>query len=87
MKTDAAALDRRLLAAHARKDPEQLTALYAEAGDIYEAAGDIDAACFYLTQALVYALEADCDRAATLQRRLWAHGRIDCPVDTGDDGC
>jgi len=86
MKTDVGTLDRRLLAAHACGDPEELTALYAEAGDLFEAAGDIDAACFYLTQALVYALEAGGDRAAALQQRLCVYGRADCPPGTGDGG-
>ncbi|SDO67731.1 hypothetical protein SAMN05216196_1087 [Lutimaribacter pacificus] len=65
-------LDQRLLAAHARDDRQALILLYAEAGDI---APDIDAACFYLTHAYVFALEAGAPEAAGLHARLRAAGR------------
>lgn len=65
-------LDQRLLAAHARDDRQALIRLYAEAGDI---APDIDAACFYLTHAYVFALEAGAPEAADLHARLRAAGR------------
>ncbi len=72
-------LDQRLLDAHARNDPVALSVLYTEAADVREAAGDIDAACFYLTHAYVYALQAGAGTAAALQLRLWAHGREERP--------
>ncbi len=75
MSAAEAALDARLLAAHAAGDAAALAALYAEAGDRAEARGAVDAACFFLTQAYVFALEAGHAAAATLHARLVAHGR------------
>ncbi len=85
--TTGAALERRLLAAHARKDSRALIALYTEAADLREAEGDIDAACFYLTHAFVYALETGSSEARRLQMRLWRYRRepkphsVPAPVD------
>ncbi len=74
--TDAGAtLDQRLLAAHARGDHGTLVALYTEAADTAEDAGRIDAACFYLTHAYVFALQEGVPAAARLHARLKAHGR------------
>ena len=77
---EAAALNAALLAAHARHDLETLVDLYALAADSQEGVGDIDAACFFLTQAFVFALEAGVARAAELNRRLVAYGRA-WPID------
>lgn len=63
-------LEKALLAAHASGDGPELARLYTAAGDQAEAAGDIDAACFYLTQAFVFALESGLPEAAELNRRL-----------------
>ncbi|WP_112321642.1 hypothetical protein [Oceanibium sediminis] len=71
----AAALDRALLQAHAVGDPVALARLYTLAGDLAEARGDIDAACFYLTHAFVFALQAGSADSGTLNHRLWQHGR------------
>ncbi|MGX9855343.1 hypothetical protein ACR03S_07875 [Limimaricola variabilis] len=68
-------LDRELIAAHERQDGATLVRLYGEAGDQAEAAGDIEAACFYLTHAFVFALEAGAPEAPVLNRRLAARGR------------
>lgn len=68
-------LDERLLAAHAAQDVPKLVALYTEAADAHEAQGDIDAACFYLTHAFVFALQVGADKADDLQQRLYQHGR------------
>ena len=68
----AAELDARMLAAHAAGDLARLVRLYTEAADI---AADIDAACFYLTHAYVYALDAADPAAAALRARLVAAGR------------
>ncbi|MCM2562385.1 hypothetical protein M8756_09510 [Lutimaribacter sp. EGI FJ00015] len=65
-------LDGRLLAAHAREDRAALIGLYTEAGD---SVNDFDAACFYLTHAYVFALEAGAPEAAALHGRLKAAGR------------
>ena len=77
---EVVALNAALLAAHARHDLETLVDLYALAADSQEGAGDIDAACFFLTQAFVFALEAGVARAAELNRRLVAYGRA-WPLD------
>ena len=65
-------LDRRMLSAHAAKDHRQLVRLYAEAA---EKVKDLDAACFYLTHAYVFALEAGSPEATALHARLKACGR------------
>ncbi len=79
MNAKGAALDRRLLEAHARDDLTALIALYSEAADLREAVGDVDGACFYLTHAFVFSLQAGDGVAQELQRRLWQHGREVCP--------
>ncbi|UWQ52054.1 hypothetical protein K3720_19400 (plasmid) [Leisingera caerulea] len=68
-------LDRALLQAHEDKDSVELVRLYTLAGDQAEAAGNIDAACFYLTHAFVFALEAGRPEAKELNRRLAERGR------------
>lgn len=65
-------LHAQLLAAHARGDGDALITLYAQAAD---AADDLDAACFYLTHAMVFALERGDPRAQDLRARLVRHGR------------
>lgn len=65
-------LDERLLAAHSADDRQALVALYTEAAD---AANDLDAACFYLTHAYIYALEQGHPMAQPLHARLVSHGR------------
>lgn len=70
--TVSAPLDARLLAAHAAGDKTALVALYTEAAD---AAEDIDAACFYLTHAYVFALDIGHPAVASLHTRLKAEGR------------
>jgi len=69
------ALHQALLEAHASEDLDALVRLYTEAGNGSEAAGDIDAACFFLTHAYVFALQGGRPEAETLNRRLAAHGR------------
>lgn len=70
--TDPATLNQRLLAAHATGDKSALVTLYTEAADATE---DIDAACFYLTHAYVFALDIGHPAAAALHARLKAEGR------------
>ena len=65
-------LDDDLLAAHAARDKARLVALYSEAAD---GANDVDAACFYLTHAYIFALDIGDVRAAQLHERLKLHGR------------
>ncbi|MEM7189066.1 MAG: hypothetical protein AAF439_05595 [Pseudomonadota bacterium] len=72
---DPKALDQALIDAHARDDKHALVNLYRQAADLSEAAGDLDAACFYLTHAYVFALQAGAPSADTLHTRLVAYGR------------
>ncbi|GGE61776.1 hypothetical protein [Actibacterium pelagium] len=69
------ALEKAILDAHARHDMDDLVRFYTIAGDDAEAEQDIDAACFYLTHAFVFALEAGCSEAKALNKRLAQHGR------------
>ena len=68
-------LNARLLSAHGAGDKETLVTLYRDAADRAEARGDIDRACFFLTHAYVFALEAGHGDAAALRARLKARGR------------
>lgn len=74
---DPKALDAALLEAHNRNDVAALVRLYTLAGDQAERQKDIQAACFYLTHAFVYALESGAPEADGLNRRLADHGRAD----------
>lgn len=58
--------------AHARHDLRDLARLYEQAAD---AAESVDAECFLLTYAYIYALDAGDERAPALHERLRAHGR------------
>ena len=69
-------LDQALLQAHAEGDSTALIRLYSLAADAAEGAGEIDRACFYLTHAFVFALEAGDARADHLRARLHEMGRI-----------
>ncbi|KUJ77131.1 hypothetical protein [Ruegeria profundi] len=72
---DTNELDRLLIEAHDRKDHAALIRYYTLAADECEAAQDIDAACFYLTHAFVFALESGAPEAEALNARLVAYGR------------
>ena len=76
-RVDDDALDTAILAAHHARDGAALTTHYSAAAARAEAASDIDAACFFLTQAYIFALEAGVPEAPALRARLAAHGRID----------
>ena len=65
-------LNARLLAAHEAGDRQALVALYQEAA---RHASDLDATCFFLTHAYVFALELDHPDAPNLRAQLAAHGR------------
>lgn len=65
-------LDDHLLEAHAQNDRAALVGLYIQAAD---SANDLDAACFYLTHAYVFALEQGDTRSSDLHARLISHGR------------
>lgn len=72
---DREALDRELLDAHARYDQAALVRLYTIAAEERELAQDIDAACFYLTHAFVFALESGDPEADNLNQKLAERGR------------
>ena len=65
-------LDSQLLEAHDANDTAALVSLYMQAADDTD---DINAACFYLTHASVFALERGDKAADALRERLAAHGR------------
>ncbi len=65
-------LDARMIAAHEARDQAALIRLYTQAAD---QANDLTAACFYLTHAYVFALEAGAPEAPGLHARLKAQGR------------
>ncbi|MFA3916346.1 hypothetical protein [Ruegeria hyattellae] len=68
-------LDQQLLQAHAEGDKAALVRLYTRAADRSETGGDLDAACFYLTHAFVFALEIGAPEARELNARLVEKGR------------
>ena len=68
----SADLDARMIAAHEAGDLSALIELYTQAADV---ANDTDAACFFLTHAYVFALEAGAVEADALKARLVAEGR------------
>lgn len=65
-------LEAELLAAHERGDKGALVALYTLAAERQQ---DVDALCFFLTHAYVFALETGDSRAETLRARLVAQRR------------
>lgn len=65
-------LENRLLRAHGTGDQKSLVGLYTEAADH---AHTLEASCFYLTHAYVFALELGDNRAKQLHARLKMHGR------------
>jgi hypothetical protein len=65
-------LDAQILAAHDACDIGALIGLYTQAAN---ETADIDAACFYLTHAYVFALELGSPVTMSLRKRLMKHGR------------
>ena len=65
-------LDVQLLAAHEADNSDALIRLYQQAAD---QAASLDAACFYLTHAYVFALEAGHPDTHQIRARLVAEGR------------
>ena len=65
-------LDTQMIAAHAAHDLAALVRLYTQAAD---ASNDLDAACFYLTHAYIFALEANAPETGSLHARLVSQGR------------
>ena len=65
-------LDTALVAAHAARDGAEIARLYHQAGD---QSADLDAACFFWTNAYVFALEAGIADAELIRSKLVANGR------------
>ena len=70
-----AGLEADMLKAHDAGDLSALVQLYTKAANLAETKGAIDRACFFLTHAYVFALEARDPMADELKARLVAHGR------------
>jgi hypothetical protein len=68
-------LESDLMRAHASGDAGRLAELYFTAARAEETDGRTDAACFFLTQAYVFALEAGSRRATDIANRLRAYQR------------
>jgi hypothetical protein len=73
--TGAGDLNAALLRAHGAGDAAQLSGLYRQAGEDERARGCLDAACFFLTQAYIFALEAGLPDAGEIHAILKFHGR------------
>lgn len=66
-----------LLIAHDSQDFATLSTLYSTAAFQFEAANDIDAACFYWTHAFVFALDADLEETVQIvSQKLAFYGRL-----------
>ncbi len=68
-------IDKALLGAHATGDKPSLVNLYRAAGNHMLRLGALDAGCFYLTQAYIFALDCGDDQAHEIHKILVAHGR------------
>ena len=71
-----AELDAQLLDAHAGRNPAKIAYHYGLAADQAEDEEDIDQACFFLTHAWIFALEAGDPAADQYRSRLAAFGRV-----------
>lgn len=65
-------LDAKMIAAHEAGDKPALVQLYSKAAD---EANDVDASCFYLTHAYIFALDSGAPETEALHARLVAQGR------------
>ena len=63
--------------AHGNRRLDKLAASYAEGGALYERQGETDAACFFWTQAYIFALDAGAAALADAMReKLNSFGRM-----------
>ena len=63
--------------AHGEGRLDRLAADYARGGALYERQGEADAACFFWTQAYIFALDAGADPLAeAMRKKLQAFGRM-----------
>lgn len=71
------ALDARIRQAHSAGELQALATSYAKGGALYEGQQETQAACFYWTQAYVFALDAGDDGLAlAMHEKLSAFGRM-----------
>lgn len=75
MSEDLHELDRDLMVAYKVNDKTQIVTLYAKAGEQSEQCKNVDGACFYYTQAYIFALEMDHPLKTTLREKLAHYGR------------
>ncbi len=75
LQNDTDVLEGRLLAAHQQGDGAELVRLYTQAADMFEGNNQIETACYFLTNAYIFALESGDERALALYKRLVIHGR------------
>lgn len=67
------ALHDALLRAHEAQDKAALVTLYRQAG---EASAEVDEACFFFTNAYIFALDTGSGEAAALEEVLRRYGRV-----------
>lgn len=71
-------LETAILADHRADNREGLAETYAKGAALYERQGEIDAACFFWTQAYVLALDAGAEQLAkAMYGKLHEQGRMD----------
>jgi hypothetical protein len=81
-------LEAAIQADHRASNLAGLAESYAEGAGLYERQGEIDAACFYWTQAYVLALDAGADQLArTLYEKLDAQGRMAARTSGSQGSC
>jgi len=69
-------IDAAVMAAHAAGNGAELARLYGEAADGFAAHGDLDTACFFYTQAYIYALEQGATEAVRYAKILKDNARL-----------
>jgi len=69
-------LDAKIISAHENGDKQILVENYTQLADEAERIGEINACCYFLTLAYVYALELGLENHEVLACRLRAHGRV-----------
>ena len=67
-------LDQDLIRAHQANDLDKLVELYQQAADDSFGRNDIDAGCFYLTHAYIFALESNHPKSNAIHCQLVSHG-------------
>jgi len=75
LSVSLAEINDQVLAAHEAGNLRQLPALYRRASQALFESGDIDPACFFLTQAYIYALDQGDPQAIEIHTILVSHGR------------